>query len=411
MQFTINRETLLKPLQLVTAVIERRQTLPILSNLLIQLEGKNLSLLGTDMEVELAGRVILEKSGESGTTTAPARKLMDICRSLAEGSELKFQQKGDKLYLQCGRSRFNLATLPATDFPMSEVLDNHPEQLEFVLSQKCLRSLIESTNFAMAQQDVRYYLNGMLWELGQGSLRAVATDGHRLALNIYSQQLDFLKVDRVEKQPKCINIREGCEPRGNTNKNSSVKSVKEANITVDNNQIIVPRKAIYELSRLLSDEENDSLTIFLTKNQLRVHMQNYTFTSKLIDGTFPDYDRVIPKSGDKVLEIDRDLFKASLSRVGVLSNDKHKSVCLELKNDQLRIFANNLEQEEAEDHLDVSYRGEDISIAFNISYLMDVLNSLPSGLVKITFTSTEASVRLETKEKDASVYVIMPMRL
>ena len=370
MQFTINREILLKPLQLVTAVIERRQTLPILSNLLIQLRDKALSLLGTDMEVELTGRVTLEKSGESGITTAPARKLMDICRSLPEGSELKFQQKGEKLYLQCGRSRFNLSTLPAADFPVSEALDNQPEQLEFVLSQKRLRSLIESTNFAMAQQDVRYYLNGLLWELGQGSLRAVATDGHRLALN-----------------------------------------VKEANITVDSNQIIVPRKAIYELSRLLSDEEDDNLTIFLTKNQLKVCMQDYTFTSKLIDGTFPDYNRVIPQSGDKVLEIDRDLFKASLSRVGVLSNDKHKSVCLEVKNNLLRIFANNLEQEEAEDHLDVSYRGEDINIAFNISYLMDVLNSLPPGLVKMTLTSTEASVRLETKEKDSSVYVIMPMRL
>ncbi len=411
MQFIINREKLLKPLQLVTAVIERRQTLPILSNLLIKLEDKNLSLLGTDMEVELAGRVVLEESGESGITTAPARKLMDICRSLPEGSELKFQQKGDKLYLQCGRSRFNLSTLPATDFPLSEALDNHPEQLEFVLSQKGLRSLIESTNFAMAQQDVRYYLNGMLWELSQGSLRAVATDGHRLALNVYSQQLDFCQGAETMKQPECINIHEDCELSGNTDKISSAKSIKEVNITVDSNQIIVPRKAIYELSRLLSDEGNDSLTIFLTKNQLRVHMQDYTFTSKLIDGTFPDYDRVIPQSGDKILEIDRDLFKASLARVGVLSNDKHKSVCLELKNDLLRIFANNLEQEEAEDHLDVSYRGEDISIAFNISYLMDVLNSLPPGLVKITLTSTEASVRLEAKEKDASVYVIMPMRL
>ncbi len=369
MQFTINREILLKPLQLVTAVIERRQTLPILSNLLIQLNDKNLALLGTDMEVELTGRIILEKSGESGTTTAPARKLMDICRSLPEGSELKFQQKGEKLYLQCGRSRFNLSTLPATDFPISEALDNHTEQLEFVLSQKGLRSLIESTNFAMAQQDVRSYLNGMLWELSQGNLRAVATDGHRLALN-----------------------------------------VKDANVMIDN-QIIVPRKAIYELSRLLSEEENESLTIFLTKNQLRVQTQDYTFTSKLIDGTYPNYNRVIPKNGDKTLEIDRDLFKSSLSRVGVLSNDKHKSVCLELKNDLLRIFANNLEQEEAEDHLDVSYRGEDINIAFNISYLMDVLNSLPPGLVKITLTSTDESVRIEAKEQDAGVYVIMPMRL
>lgn len=369
MQFTINRETLLKPLQLVTAVIERRQTLPILSNLLIQLDDKKLSLLGTDMEVELAARVILEESGKPGTTTAPARKLMDICRSLPENSELKFQQKGDNLYLQCDRSGFKLATLPATDFPVSEVLDKQPEQLELVLSQKGLRSLIESTNFAMAQQDVRYYLNGMLWELGKGSLRAVATDGHRLAFH-----------------------------------------VKEVNIGADSNQIIVPRKAIYELSRLLGEESGD-VTISLTKNQLKVHMQDYTFTSKLIDGTFPDYGRVIPQSGDKILEIDRDLFKAALSRVAVLSNDKHKSVCLELKKGLLRISTNNLEQENAEDYLDVSYRGKEISIAFNISYLMDVLNSLPPGLVKITLTSTEASVRLEAKENDASVYVIMPMRL
>jgi DNA polymerase III subunit beta len=220
----------------------------------------------------------------------------------------------------------------------------------------------------MAQQDVRYYLNGMLWELGQGSLRAVATDGHRLAL-----------------------------------------SIKDASIT-GNNQIIVPRKAIYELSRLLSDEEGD-LTILLSNNQLRVNMQDYTFTSKLIDGKFPDYGHVIPQSGDKVLTVDRDLLKSSLARVGVLSNDKHRSICLEMYDNSLRIFANNLDQEEAEDHLDVLYSGEAIAIAFNISYLMDVLNSLPAGLVKITLTATDASVRLEAVEESSSVYVIMPMRL
>jgi DNA polymerase-3 subunit beta len=368
MQFTINREALLKPLQLVTAVIERRQTLPILSNIFLDLAAKELSLLGTDMEVELSGRITLEKTGKAGKTTAPARKLVDICRSLPEGSDLKFQQKGDKLILQCGRSRFNLATLPATDFPVSEEPINvSSEQLTFVLSQKQLRSLIEATNFAMAQQDVRYYLNGMLWELGQGSLRAVATDGHRLAL-----------------------------------------SIKDASVMGDN-QIIVPRKAIYELSRLLDDDEGD-VTILLNNNQLRVTMQDYTFTSKLIDGKFPDYNRVIPQSGDKILTVDRDLLKSSLARVGVLSNDKHRSICLEMKDNALRIFANNLDQEEAEDHLDVLYSGEAIAIAFNISYLMDVLNSLPAGLVKITLTSTDASVRLESVEENASVYVIMPMR-
>ncbi|MES2998515.1 MAG: DNA polymerase III subunit beta [Pseudomonadota bacterium] len=369
MQFTINRETLLKPLQLVTAVIERRQTLPILSNLFLNLQDKTLSLFGTDMEVELSGRITLEKSGKEGKTTAPARKLVDICRSLPEGSELTFQQKGDKLLLQCGRSRFNLATLPATDFPISEESTRvSSEQLTFIISQKRLLSLIEATNFAMAQQDVRYYLNGMLWELGQGSLRVVATDGHRLAL-----------------------------------------SVKDAHVT-GKNQIIVPRKAIYELSRLLT-EEDDNLTVLLSNNQLRVNLQDYTFTSKLIDGNFPDYDRVIPQSGDKFLTVDRNLFKASLARVAVLSNDKHRSVCLEMKNNALRIFANNFDQEEAEDHLDVLYSGEEITVAFNITYLMDVLNSLPEGSVKLTLTSTDASVRLESVEENSSIYVIMPMRL
>lgn len=369
MQFTINREALLKPLQAVTAVIERRQTLPILSNIYLKLQANELSLLGTDMEVELSGRVTLEKADKEGKITVPARKLVDICRSLSEGSDLKFQLKGDKLFLQCGRSRFSLATLPATDFPISEESSTSASgPLTFVLSQKQLRSLIGATDFAMAQQDVRYYLNGMLWELSQGSLRTVATDGHRLAL-----------------------------------------SIKDASVT-GNSQIIVPRKAIYELSRLLKDEEGD-LTIRLSNNQLRVNMQNYIFTSKLIDGTFPDYNRVVPKSGDKILRVDRDHLKSSLARVGVLSNDKHRTICLEMSENTLRIFANNLDQEEAEDHLDVLYTGEWIAIAFNISYLMDVLNSLPAGLVKITLTSTDASIRLEPVEDNGSVYVIMPMRL
>lgn len=382
MQFTINREALLKPLQLVTAVIERRQTIPILANVFLNLKGNTLSLLGTDMEVELSGCIALEEAGKEGKITAPARKLMDICKSLPEESLLKFEQKGDKLILQCGRSRFNLATLPAADFPISENFFNaNNQQLAFTLSQKQLRMLIEATNFAMAQQDVRYYLNGMLWELSQGSLRAVATDGHRLATSI-KDLISYTPVDD-----------------------------KQNDVAVDNNQFIIPRKAVYELSRLLSDEEENEATILLNNNQLRVNIQDYIFTSKLIDGKFPSYNRVIPQSGDKILTVDRDLLKYSLMRVGILSNDKHRSVCLEMQSNELRIFTNNLHQEDAEDVLEVDYSGESITVAFNINYLIDVLNSLPTGFIKMTLTSTDASVRLESVEENTSIYVIMPMRL
>ena len=383
MQFTINREALLKPLQLVTAVIERRQTVPILANVFLNLKDKSLSLLGTDMEVELSGRIALEDAGKEGKTTAPARKLVDICKSLPEESVLKFQQKGDKLILQCGRSRFNLATLPATDFPIAEEsLSANNRQISFTLPQKRLRSLIEATNFAMAQQDVRYYLNGMLWELSEGSLRVVATDGHRLATSIK----DLVSHASVDAQ----------------NDNESTPS---------DYQFIIPRKAVHELSRLLNDDEESDVTILLNNNQLRVNTQAYTFTSKLIDGKFPGYDRVIPQRGDKILVVSRDLLKSSLMRVGILSNDKHRSICLEMQDKELRIFANNLDQEDAEDVLEADYSGEAITVAFNINYLIDVLNSLPSGLVRITLTSTDASVRLESVEENSSIYVIMPMRL
>jgi DNA polymerase III subunit beta len=370
MQFTINREALLKPLQLVTSVIERRQTLPILSNVFLSLDKETLYLLGTDMEVELSGRVLLEKSGQCGKTTAPARKLFDICKNLPEGGTIKFQQKADKLAVQCGRTRFNLATLPASDFPCTqEFTQATSTPLEFTFSQKALRDLIEATNFAMAQQDVRYYLNGMLWEVEKGRLRMVATDGHRLAL-----------------------------------------SLKEGDILAEN-QVIVPRKAIYELSRLLT-EEDEMLTVSLSMNQLRVMMPNYIFSSKLIEGKFPDYGRMIPQRGNRILEVDRDTFKSSLIRVGILSNDKNKSICLELKDNILRIFTNNFDKTDAaEDQIEVDYQGEPLTIVFNMVYLIDVLTSLPAGIVRMTMNSNNEGVRIESPQDISSVHVVMPMHL
>lgn len=365
MKFMIDRETLLKPLQLVAGVVERRQTLPILANILLRIKKRELSLTGTDLEVEMIGRVNLEHPAEAGEITVPARKLMDICRSLPEQALLEIYMDGNKLFIKSGRSRFNLATLPANDFPSTQEAQG---QQEFVIPQFELRKLIERTQFAMAQQDVRYYLNGMLWEVGDGMFRAVATDGHRLALSTLDQSV------------------------------------------AGDIQVIVPRKAVLELSRLLTNEDEDA-TVVLSSQQLRVTTNEFTFTSKLIDGRFPDYSKVIPQGGDKILVADRDILKQALARVAVLANEKHRSVRLEMEKDLLRIITNNPEQEEAEEELSVDYQNSNIEIAFNITYLMEALNALPTGLIKLTLSGPDSSARVESVEDDCSVYVVMPMRI
>lgn len=364
MQLTISREKLLKPLQLIAGVVERRQTLPILSNVLLILKKNELSLAGTDLEVELIGRVELDEPAVAGKITVPARKLMDICRSLPDQAEIEFELDDTKLKVRSGRSRFNLVTLPANDFP---IVEEAPGQIEFVLPQQDLRKLIERTQFAMAQQDVRYYLNGMLWEVKNGNLSMVSTDGHRLAMCTL-----------------------GADIGGDT-------------------QVIVPRKAVLELARLLTDSE-DSVTVMLGANQLRVKTNEYTFTSKLIDGRFPDYEKVIPRGGDKVIEIDRDFFKQALSRVGILANEKHRSVRLELRKDLLRVIANNPEQEQAEEELNINYQGDDLDIGFNITYLIEALSALPAGTIHMTLSNSDSSARVEGAD-GYSIYVVMPMRI
>ena len=349
----------------MAGVVERRQTLPILANILVTVKGNELSLVGTDLEVELLGRVVLEHTAEDGSITVPARKFMDICRSLPEGAQIELFLEGNKLFIRSERSRFNLMTLPAHEFPLSEEVSG---QLEFNIAQQELRKLLENTQFAMAQQDVRYYLNGMLWEVDRNRFVTVATDGHRLAFN-----------------------------RASTN-------------VTGNAQVIVPRKAILELSRLLADVTDD-VSVVLSANQLRVKAADYIFTSKLIDGRFPDYEKVIPQQGDKHLLIDRDTLRQALNRVGILANEKHRSVRLELSSNLVKIIANNPEQEEAEEEINVDYAGAAIEIGFNINYLIDALNALPVGMIKISLASADSSARIEEIENGNGIYVVMPMRL
>ncbi|MDG9759832.1 MULTISPECIES: DNA polymerase III subunit beta [Pseudomonas] len=367
MHFTIQREALLKPLQLVAGVVERRQTLPVLSNVLLVVEGQQLSLTGTDLEVELVGRVTLEDAAEPGEITVPARKLMDICKSLPSDAMIDIRVDDQKLLVKAGRSRFTLSTLPANDFP---TVEEGPGSLTFNLPQAKLRRLVERTSFAMAQQDVRYYLNGMLLEVQSGLLRAVATDGHRLAM---------------------------C-------------SMEAAIQQEGKHQVIVPRKGILELARLLTEQDAE-VAIVLGQHHIRANTGEFTFTSKLVDGKFPDYERVLPRGGDKLVLADRQGLREAFSRTAILSNEKYRGIRLTLASGLLKIQANNPEQEEAEEEIVVDYSGSGLEIGFNVSYLLDVLGVMGTEQVRLILSDSNSSALLQEADNDDSAYVVMPMRL
>ncbi|HEY0209737.1 DNA polymerase III subunit beta [Acerihabitans sp.] len=366
MKFIVEREHLLKPLQQVSSPLGGRPTLPILGNLLLQVEGDSLSLTGTDLEMEMVAKVALAASHEPGATTVPARKFFDICRGLPDGAEITVILESDRMLIRSGRSRFSLSTLPAADFPN---LDDWQSDVEFTLPQSTLKRLIESTQFSMAHQDVRYYLNGMLFETEGEELRTVATDGHRLAV---------------------------CSmPVGQQ---------------LPTHSVIVPRKGVMELVRML-DGGDTPLKLQIGTNNIRATVGDYIFTSKLVDGRFPDYRRVLPKNPDKTLEAGCDVLKQAFARAAILSNEKFRGVRLYLSANQLKITANNPEQEEAEEILDVDYQGTEMEIGFNVSYVLDVLNALKSENVRLLLTDGVSSVQIEDCASQAAAYVVMPMRL
>lgn len=366
MKFIVEREHLLKPLQQVCGPLGGRPTLPILGNLLLQVNEDSLLLTGTDLEMEMVARVALPQAHEAGETTVPARKFLDICRGLPEKAEISVALDGDRMLIRSGRSRFSLSTLPASDFPN---LDDWQSEVEFTLPQATLKRLIEATQFSMAHQDVRYYLNGMLFETEGEELRTVATDGHRLAV---------CSMPIAEQLP--------------------------------HHSVIVPRKGVIELMRLL-DGGDTSLQVQIGGNNIRAHVGDFIFTSKLVDGRFPDYRRVLPKNPDKVLQAGCDLLKQAFSRAAILSNEKFRGVRLYISKDQLKITANNPEQEEAEEILDVDYGGSDLEIGFNVSYVLDVLNALKSENVRMLLTDSVSSVQIEDQASQSAAYVVMPMRL
>ena len=366
MKFSINREALLKPLQLVSGAVERRHNLPILSNVLMEVSDHLLKLTGTDLEVELVGQCALEGEVIPGRTTVPARKFLDICRSLPDLVDIQIEQQDNRLMIRSGRSRFNLTTLPAEDYP--NMGDWHEEQ-QFTLKQGVLKQLIEATQFSMANQDVRYYLNGMLFETEGSVLRTVATDGHRLAV-----------------------------------------AYRNIDANLPEKQVIVPRKGVIELVRLFNEEDAD-ITLCIGNGNIRAVTEDAIFTSKLVDGRFPEYRRVLPQGGDKVLIADREVLRSAFARAAILSNEKFRGVRLNLDNNELKITANNPEQEEAVEMLDVQYPHGELEIGFNVSYVLDVLNALKREQVKLIMSDANSSALFENVEDDEALYVVMPMRL
>ena len=314
-------------------------------------------------------RIEVVNAGPDGDITVPARKLVDICKSLPDGVDINFSVEDGRVTVKAGRSRFTLSTLPAAEFPTVEAGEG---EVDLELSQSLVRQMIERTGFAMAQQDVRYYLNGMYLEIKAGRLRFVATDGHRLAL---------------------------CTAPGE--------------LAAEDKSVIVPRKGILELARLLDGD--GSVTLIVGSNHIRAVTDQFTFTSKLVDGKFPEYERVLPKSPDKAVSGDRSELKQAFTRTAILSNEKYRGVRLSLSDGALEITANNPEQEQAEESVPVDYTGDVLEVGFNVSYLLDVMGVLSGNTVRMSLSDSASSALIEEGEavsgEAEALYVVMPMRL
>ncbi len=360
------RDALLKPLQAVSGIVERRHTLPILANVLLEQKDGRLFVTATDLEMQITAHSELAGKQDQAVTVA-ARKLQDLLRALPDGATVNIETSASKMTVRAARSRFNLQTLPASDYPRISIAQE--QQQAITLPQRQFRGLLKLAEFAMAQQDIRYYLNGMLLVVDKGSLQAVATDGHRLSY---------------------------------------------ASITVDGDyarqEVILPRKTVLELGKLLEDSDAE-VKIDLLANQVRFRFGNIELVSKVVDGKFPDYNRVIPVGHAKQIELARSELLQALQRAAILSNEKFRGVRLVLGNGQLKIICTNSEQEEAEEELEVGYQGEPLDIGFNITYLLDVLHNLGTDKVVLAFGDANSSALVTMPERNDYKYVVMPMRI
>jgi DNA polymerase III subunit beta len=364
---SVQRDVVLLPLQSVSGVVERRHTLPILSNVLLEIQGDQLTLTATDLELQVASRSQTTAGSGEHATTVSARKLQDILRALPEGTPVALDLQDKRLQIKSGKSRFSLQTLPAQDFPRLAPAGTANAALE--LGQRDLKQLLALVQYAMAQQDIRYYLNGMLLSLSPTGLTVVATDGHRLALATLPVETDVAKVD-----------------------------------------VILPRKAVLELVKLLGDAET-TMRIEVRDNQVAFSFGNIEFITKVVDGRFPDYQKVIPTGYRKQILLDRQVLQQSLQRAAILSNEKFRGVRWVLTENSLRIVSSNTEQEEAEEELEIQYSGEPLDVGFNVSYLLDVLANVPSAQVECSLGDANSSMLFTLPGNAHFQYVVMPMRI
>lgn len=367
MNIKINRDTLLKPLSAVSGIVERRHTLPILSNLLMEATPDRLVLTATDLEMQISLAVETHVGGELSTTIS-AKKLLDICRSLPESADINLTPQESRIQVKAGKSRFNLQTLPAADYPvMSRISGN--AQVVIKISQGLLKKLFKQVEFAMAQQDIRYYLNGLLFEVNANRLNVVGTDGHRLSF-----------------------------------------TSTELGQNYDKQELILPRKTVLELIKLL-DDSDDEVTIEVAQGQVNFSFNDIRLISKVIDGKFPDYSRVIPTRHQLTFTIDRMTILLSMQRASILSNEKYRGIRMVLGKDSLRLISTNSEQEEAEEELEISYGGDPLDIGFNVTYLIDVLNNVDSENVAFSFADANSSCLVTVPGNVDYKYVVMPMRI
>lgn len=362
---SVERDALLKPIQTVSGIVERRHTLPILSNLLIRKTGTELTFLATDIEVQISTKAE-GGAGQDAATTVAARKLLDILRALPPG-QVALELNNKKLNIKSGRSRFALQTLAAEDFPT--VAQATDFKAGFTIGQKALKSLLALVQYAMAQQDIRYYLNGLLLIVEKNTVKVVATDGHRLAF---------------------------------------ASLPIEAN--VDKQEVIIPRKTVIELERLLEDSD-ETIRVDIASNQVRFQFGNVELISKLVEGKFPDYNRVIPSGYKNSFEISREELIGCLTRAAILTNEKFKGVRCVVGDNSLKISCTNTDQEEAQEEAEIDYTGDVIDIGFNVTYLLDVLNHLKVEKIRISLGDANSSALITGGDNADFKYVVMPMRI